>query len=145
VESFRDTLREAAAAREALPDGAETVTVLNKADAVDPATLRDRRAAVSQLAPEPVAISAREDDRDALAGLVDRLLGALPSLEQAELTLPVTDARMSLVSWLHDEATTVEAEYDADSVTLAVEADPATMARARHRAEGLEGSAPRGR
>ncbi len=161
VESFRGTLREAAVAdavllvadvaqpvgelrrkletaRETLPNDAETVTVLNKADAVDEATLRERRSAVVDLAPDSVAISAREDNREALAPLIDRVLDALPALQRAELTLPLTGATMSLVSWLHDEATAVESDYGPDEVTLAVEADPTTVAQARHRAGELE-------
>jgi len=158
VESFRGTLRAAeaadvvvvvadvdqpaaelrrklATARDTLPDGGRTVTVLNKADAVDPATLAERRAAVADLAPDPLAVSAREDDD--LSGLVDRVSAALPSLERATLTLPNSEAAMSLVSWLHDAAASVETEYGADTVAVTVRADETTLAKARDRVASL--------
>jgi GTP-binding protein HflX len=130
-----DLRRRLATALDAVPDDARTVTVLNKADAVDRATLAGRRAAVADLAPDPIAVSATEDDD--LSGLVERVRAALPALEHATLQLPNSEAAMSLVSWLHDEATSVEAEYGAEAVTVAVRADESTVAKARDRAASL--------
>lgn len=164
VESFRGTLREVQQAdavllvadvaqptdelRRKLETTMETleedhppvVTALNKADAVDAETLAERRAAAGAVAPNTVMTSAL--DGDGLSGLTDRLLGALPDLERAELALPLSDEAMSLVSWLHDEAVDVDVEYGGDAAVVEFAARPATVGKARARADRA-GTAPR--
>jgi len=159
VESFRGTLREVEEAdavllvadvaqptaelRRKLETTMETlgedrppvVTALNKVDEVDDETLAERRAAVADVAPNVVAVSALADED--LPALTDRLLATLPDLERAEVELPLTDEAMSLVSWLHDEAATAEVDYGSDAATVAFEAKPATVERAVARAEGI--------
>ncbi|MEF8812289.1 MAG: GTPase HflX [Halovenus sp.] len=115
-------------------DAPPVVTVFNKADLV-PAETRNRRCeAVADLAPDPVVVSAREGP---LAGLEDRVIDALPSLERTELTLPLTDGAMSLVSRIHEESTGVEVTYGSDRVVVAFAAKPATADRLCARAETL--------
>lgn len=118
-----------------LGDGPEVVTALNKADVVSGEVCRERRAAVVDLTPNPVVISARRGE--GIDGLTAEILDVLPPLERAELSVPLTDDAMSLLSWLHDEAVDVEVTYEGDVATVDVTAKPATVERARARLDSL--------
>ena len=59
-------------------------------------------------------------------------------LARAELTVPLTDGGMAALSWLHDEATDVDVEYNSDTATVWVAAKPTTVERARGRPERLD-------
>jgi GTP-binding protein HflX len=154
VESFRGTLAEAeaadavllvadlaqppdelerklATARDAIPDDAPVVTALNKADLVAEDEIDERLTTAEALAPNPVVTSARTADR--MDELAARIVDALPSLETAELTLPLADEAMSVVSWLHDEAASVDVEYGPEAVSAEFEAKPPGVAKARSR------------
>lgn len=159
VESFRGTLEEVEEAdavllvadvaqpteelRRTLETSLETlgedhppvVTALNKADLVDEETLAERRAAVADVTADPVIVSAREDED--LSTLTEPLLDALPDLERATLELPLTDDAMSLLSWIHDEAPTVDVEYGPEHVVVEFAARPATVEKARSGVEEL--------
>jgi len=158
VESFRGTLREVEAADavivvadldqspvqlerklhtalENVPTDVPTITALNKADLVPEPAVAKRLEAIRNLAPKPVVLSLREDD--SLDPLVRQLQRALPGLEPAELELPLSDAAMSVVSWIHDEATSVEVEYGAETVTVWLEARPGVVAKARSKVAAL--------
>lgn len=113
-------------------DHPPVVTALNKADLVSADERAEKYDAISEYAQDPVVISAREGD---LEDLVASVCEALPALEREELTLPLTDEAMSLLSWLHDEAVAVETTYGSESVHVDVTARSVTIARARERAE----------
>ncbi|WP_144920544.1 GTPase HflX [Halorubrum salsamenti] len=114
---------------------APIVTVFNKVDRLAPGELADKRAALSGVAPDPVAVSAKTGA--GVAELRDRVESELPDWERERLVLPLSDDAMSLVSWVHDHGH-VEAEtYADDQVTLAFEAKPSIVARARSKAAGL--------
>ncbi|WP_436902847.1 GTPase HflX [Halovenus halobia] len=159
VESFRGTLTEVEAAdavllvadlaqstdelrrkliavRETLgADHPPVLTVLNKADLVDEATIETRLEAVSDLAPDPVVVSARTDERfDALA---TRLSEHLPALVSETLTLPLSDEAMSLISRIHDEAVDVAVTYEPDAAVVQFSAKPAQVEQFRARARAL--------
>jgi GTP-binding protein HflX len=110
--------------------------VLNKCDLVDDDRLAERAAVLDGLVGEPVAISAREGE--GLESLETRIAGALPDLDSAALTLPLTDDGMSTLSWLHDEAVEVDVEYGPEAATARVTAKPATIEQARARVEELD-------
>ncbi|MFC7074761.1 HflX GTPase family protein [Halovenus rubra] len=116
-------------------DHPPVVTVLNKADLVSEAKRTERAKAIADLAPDPVVISAEEDTD--LNGLTTQICKQLPTLAHTELTLPLTDEAMSLLSWLHDEAVDVEVTYGTDRATVEVAARPPTLERARSRLEEL--------
>lgn len=114
---------------------APVVTVFNKVDRLAPGELADKRAALSGVAPDPVAVSAKTSA--GVAELRDRVEAELPDWERERLVLPLSDDAMSLVSWIHDHGH-VEAEtYADDQVTLDFEAKPSIVARARSKAAGL--------
>ncbi|ELY53394.1 GTPase HflX [Natronococcus jeotgali] len=118
---------------------APIVTVLNKIDQVSEDELAEKREALSALAPNPVAVSAREGTNvDALLERIDR---ELPAWEQERLVLPMTDDTMSVVSWLHDNAHVEDVSYGDDDVLVSFEARPAVVSQARSRASELQTAA----
>jgi len=118
---------------------APVVTVFNKVDRLAPGELADKRAALSGVAPDPVAVSAKRAPASRSSATASRRSYRTGSASGS--SSPPDDA-MSLVSWIHDHGH-VEAEtYADDQVTLDFEAKPSIVARARSKAAGL---APRGR
>ena len=114
---------------------APIVTVFNKVDRLKPGELADKRAALSGVAPDPVAVSARTGA--GVAELRDRVESELPEWERERLVLPLSDEAMSLVSWIHDHGHVAEESYATDQVALDFEAKPSVVARARSKAAGL--------
>ncbi|GAB7091086.1 GTPase HflX [Halorubrum luteum] len=114
---------------------APIVTVFNKIDKLEPGELADRRAALSGVAPDPVAVSARTGA--GIAELRDRVEEELPDWERERLVLPLSDEAMSVVSWIHDHGAVDEETYADDHVTVSFEADPTVVARARSKAAEL--------
>ena len=113
---------------------APIVTVLNKSDRVDEADLRERREALSALAPNPVVVSARTGEN--VDTLRERIHAELPAFERERLVLPMTDDTMSVVSWIHDHANVESVEYG-EQVTIEFEARPDVVARSRDKATDL--------
>ncbi|PSP73424.1 GTPase HflX, partial [Halobacteriales archaeon QH_6_68_27] len=103
---------------------APIVTVLNKTDRVDDAELREKREALSALAPNPVAVSARTGAN--VDALEDRIHRELPDYERERLVLPMTDDTMSVVSWIHDHAHVEDVDYS-DQVVIEFEARPSII------------------
>jgi GTP-binding protein HflX len=163
VESFRGTLTEVDAADAVLlvadvaqatdelrrkltavhetlgDDHPPVVTALNKADLVDEATLEKRLSAVSDLAPDPVVVSARTDET--LDPLERSVRAELPALAEETLALPLSDDGMSLLSRIHDEAVDAAVTYEPERAVVRFSAKPATVERFHARAETLGGSA----
>ncbi len=114
---------------------APIVTVFNKVDRLEPGELADKRAALSGLAPNPVAVSAHTGA--GIAELRDRVESELPRWERERLVLPLSDDAMSLVSWVYDNGHVNEETYTDDQVTIAFEARPTVVAKARSKAADL--------
>jgi len=118
---------------------APIVTVLNKVDTVDDAGIERKREALSALAPNPVAVSAKTGEN--LDALRERIHADLPDFERERLVLPMTDETMSVVSWIHDNAHVEAVEYG-DQVTIEFEGRPAVVEQSRAKAgELVEASA----
>ncbi len=118
---------------------APIVTVLNKIDQVSEAELEEKRAALSALAPNPVAVSAKEGTN--VDELLERIDHELPDWERERLVLPMTDDTMGLVSWIHDNARVEDVTYGDDDVILSFEARPAVISQARAQASDLQTAA----
>ncbi|MFC7076263.1 GTPase HflX [Haloarcula halophila] len=116
---------------------APIVTVLNKTDAVDDDEVDRKKAALSALAPNPVAVSAAEGTN--VDRLSQRIDDELPDYEEERLVLPMTDDTMSLVSWIHDHANVESVDYG-DEVVIEFEARPAIVEQSRARAGDLVGA-----
>ncbi|MFQ3295911.1 MAG: GTP-binding protein HflX [Halobacteriales archaeon] len=113
---------------------APIVTVLNKTDLVSGAELAEIREALSALAPNPVAVSAKEGHKvDVLRTRIER---ELPDWERERLVLPMTENTMSVVSWIHDNAHVDDVTYG-DDVVVEFEAKPGIVERARAKASDL--------
>ncbi|MFC7134005.1 MULTISPECIES: GTPase HflX [Salinibaculum] len=113
---------------------APIVTVLNKIDTVDEAELERKRDALSALAPNPVAVSARTGEN--VDSLRERIHAELPEFQDERLVLPMTDDTMSVVSWIHDNANVETVDYG-DQVVIEFEARPAVVEQARSKASEL--------
>ena len=114
---------------------APIVTVLNKIDLIDEAELEEKRAALSALAPDPIAISAREQEHiDALRRRIDT---ELPDRERERLVLPMTEDTMSVISWVHDNAFVETVEYHDDEVVIDFQARPSVVEQTRAKAGEL--------
>jgi GTP-binding protein HflX len=113
---------------------APIVTVLNKVDKVDDEEVQRKREALSALAPNPVAVSARTGER--VDDLRERIHAELPDYERERLVLPMTDDTMSVVSWIHDNAQVDSVDYG-DQVVIEFEARPAVVERSRAKAGEL--------
>ena len=114
---------------------APIVTVLNKTDRVDETELAEKRAALSALATDPVAVSATTGAN--IASLRDRIHEELPALEHERLVMPMTDETMSVVSWVHDHARVDDVSYNNDSVCIEFAAHPSVVAQSRSKASDL--------
>lgn len=114
---------------------APIVTVLNKIDRVDSAELAEKRRALAALAPNPVAVSAR--DGLGIEALKDRISEELPDLEHERLVLPMTENTMSVISWLHDNARVEEVTYGSDDVIVEFAARPSVVAKSHSKASEL--------
>ncbi|WP_424018565.1 GTPase HflX [Halorientalis pallida] len=113
---------------------APIVTVLNKIDRVDDEELERKREALSALAPNPVAISAKEGAN--VDALRDRIDHELPPFERERLVMPMTDETMSVVSWIHDHAHVDTVDYG-DQVVIEFEARPKIVEQSRAKAGDL--------
>lgn len=113
---------------------APIVTVLNKIDLVDDEECERKMNALSALAPNPVAVSAK--DGPGIDGLLDRIDRELPPFEHERLVLPMTDDTMSLVSWIHDNARVNDVDYG-EQVIVDFEARPAIVEQSRAKAGTL--------
>ncbi len=122
---------------------APIVTVLNKIDAVDDEELAEKKRALSALAPNPVAVSARDGTN--VDELLERIDDELPEWERERLVLPMTDDTMSVVSWIHDNANVEDVTYAETDVLVSFEARPAVVAQARSRASELAAASPESR
>jgi len=114
---------------------APIVTVFNKVDRVSADELATKREALSALAPDPVAVSAREEA--GLDDLRERLAHALPRRETERLVLPMTEETMSVVSWVHDNAQVEDVTYGDEEVVLTFEARPKVVEQSRAKASDL--------
>ena len=111
---------------------APIVTVFNKIDQITDEELAEKRSALSDIAPNPVAVSAKTG-----AG-IDRLRARveeeLPDWHRERLVLPLSESTMGVVSWIHDNAHVKEETYSEEYVTLEFEGRPAVVSKARAKA-----------
>jgi GTP-binding protein HflX len=118
---------------------APIVTVLNKTDTVDAEEIERKRSAISGLAPNPVAVSAREGEH--VESLLARIHEELPDYERERLIMPMTDETMSVVSWIHDHAHVENVDYG-EQVVIEFKGRPSVVEQSRAKAgELVEASA----
>jgi GTP-binding protein HflX len=113
---------------------APIVTVLNKIDAIDDEELERKKEALNALAPDPIAVSAKNGAN--VAELRARIDEELPDWRHERLVIPMAEDTMSLVSWLHDHAHVEDVDYG-EQVVVDFEARPAIVEQARAKAGDL--------
>ncbi len=107
----------------------EIVTVYNKADMITAAELDERIQSLGYLAPYPVVVSAKMGS--GLEGLKAELRRHLPIWERTKVSLPQSEASMTMLSWLHDEAVIHSVSYG-DAIDIDLEARDAVISKVRH-------------
>ncbi len=114
---------------------APILTVFNKVDQVDDAALETRLAALTDLAPNPVTISAQTGA--GIEPLRDRIDEELPARQRERLMLPLTEDTMGLVSWIHDHAGVNDVRYGSEHVEIDFAGSIRVIEQARSRAADL--------
>ncbi|WP_101297671.1 GTPase HflX [Halegenticoccus soli] len=114
---------------------APIVTVFNKIDKVGDEELAEKEAALTALAPSPVAVSGLTGEN--VDELSARIEAELPPWREERLMLPMTDDTMRVVSWIHDHGHVEREEYENDHVLLEFEAKPDVVEKARSKAADL--------
>ncbi|WP_129116837.1 GTPase HflX [Halegenticoccus tardaugens] len=119
---------------------APLVTVFNKVDEIDDEELAEKKAALTALAPNPVAVSGLTGEN--VEELSARIEAELPPWREERLLLPMSDEAMSVVSWVHDHGHVEREEYEGDHVLVEFEARPAIVEKARAKAAELTPAEP---
>ena len=114
---------------------APILTVFNKTDLLSADELAEKQAALSALAPNPIAVSGKTGEH--IDTLRTRVEAELPDWEHERLLVPMVDDTMSFVSWLYDHAHVETESYEGDQVLLEFDARPAIVEQARAKAAGL--------
>ena len=114
---------------------APILTVFNKTDLIDADELAEKQAALSSIAPNPIAVSGKTGDN--VGRLRRRVETELPDWETERLVVPITDETMSFVSWVHDHAYVDTESYESEQLILEFEARPAIIEQARAKAADL--------
>ena len=114
---------------------APILTVFNKIDLLSAEERDEKRAALSGIAPDPIAVSGRTGE--GVDTLRRRVEAELPDWDHERLLVPMADETMSLVSWIHDHAHVETESYEADQVLLEFDARPAVVEQARAKAAAL--------
>lgn len=86
------------------------VTVFNKTDLVDEKELKERMLDLAYLAPNPVAVSAKNSS--GFDELKAQIRNQLPEWERISLSFPMSEEGMSLVAWIFDEGLVHDIVYD---------------------------------
>ncbi len=163
VESFSDTLSEAAAAdcvvlvadasdppeelQEKLRVSLDVldsqdvsresvVTALNKTDLLDEQEKENRLAAAAEVVPSPLSVSVREGTD--IDQLVARVLDHLPS-ERVTVKMPNGDEAMQIVSWLYDHTRVENVDYAGGRVSVTFVARPSIAEQAQAKVETIDG------
>ena len=113
------------------------ITALNKVDKIDLPALEQTEAAIKNLAPHPVAVSAKTGD--GLEELRATVEFFLPKWVSAELTLPHTEEGLSTLSQLYDEAIVRDVQYDTGPkgpcIRVSVDARESVLSRVAERTQ----------
>lgn len=126
-----NTLREIGAT------GIPLVTALNKTDLLTQSEQDRRLSDLTDLAPNPVAVSALKGTN--LDELEEAVSNRLENYVVASFILPVGEEPMALISELHDLSEVLETRYEDKAVRIRLLAQAWFMAKVKGRVEGLGG------
>ena len=114
---------------------APILTVFNKCDRLSTDELSEKQAALSGIAPDPIAVSARTGT--GMEPLCRRIEAELPEWRHERLVVPIVEETMGLVSWIYDHAHVETESYESEHVLLEFEARPEIIEQARAKAAAL--------
>jgi len=117
--------------------GVPVVTALNKIDRLTEAEANQKFEELKEETTNPILISAKA--RTNLDMVRYEILRKLEGYIQASFSAPLTNATMSLVSWVHKGADVKKTEYTENSVQMVFEASPEFAKKAINRVEDLNG------
>ncbi len=117
--------------------GVPVITALNKIDRLTEAEANQKLEELKEETTNPILISAKA--RTNLDMLRHEILRKLEGYIQASFSAPLTNATMSLVSWVHKGADVKKTEYTENSVQMVFEANPEFAEKVKNRVEKLNG------
>ena len=117
--------------------GVPVITALNKIDRLTEAEANQKFEELKEETKNPILISAKA--RTNLDLLRHEILRKLEGYIQASFSAPLTNATMSLVSWVHKEADVKKTDYTENSVQMVFEASPEFAEKVKNRVEKLSG------
>jgi len=117
--------------------GVSVITALNKIDRLTEAEANQKFEELKEETKNPILISAKA--RTNLDLVRHEILRKLEGYIQASFSVPLTNATMSLVSWVHKGADVKETDYTETSVQMTFEASPEFVEKAKNRVKELGG------
>jgi GTP-binding protein HflX len=117
--------------------GVSIITALNKIDRLTEAEANQKFEELKEETKNPILISAKA--RTNLDIVRYEILRKLEGYIQASFSVPLTNATMSLVSWVHKGADVKKTDYTENSVRMFFEANPEFAEKVKNRVEELDG------
>ncbi len=117
--------------------GIPLITALNKIDKTTEAEIKTKLRILKDKLKNPVPISALRKTNFEI--LKQEALRNFEALMQAKFTVPLTNATMPFLSWVHNGAYVKQTDYTNNSVQIIFEATPAFVEGVRKRVEELNG------
>ena len=117
--------------------GVSVITALNKIDRLTEAEANQKFEELKEETKNPILISAKA--RTNLDLVRHEILRKLEGYIQASFSVPLTNATMSLVSWVHKGADVKKTDYTENSVRMVFEASPEFAEKVKNRVEELDG------
>jgi GTP-binding protein HflX len=117
--------------------GMPVITALNKIDRLTKAEANQKFEELKEETKNPILISAKA--RTNLDLVRHEILRKLEGYIQASFSVPLTNATMSLVSWVHKGADVKKTDYTENSVRMVFEARPEFAEKVKNRVEEFDG------
>jgi GTP-binding protein HflX len=117
--------------------GVSVITALNKIDRLTEAEANQKFEELKEETKNPILISAKA--RTNLDLVRHEILRKLEGYIQASFSVPLTNATMSLVSWVYKGADVKRTDYTENLVRMVFEASPEFAGKVKNRVEELDG------
>ena len=117
--------------------GVSVITALNKIDRLTEAEANQKFEELKEETKNPILISAKAQTNIDLVR--HEILRKLEGYIQASFSVPLTNATMPLVSWVHKGADVKKTNYTENSVRMVFEARPEFAEKVKNRVEELDG------
>jgi GTP-binding protein HflX len=117
--------------------GVSVITALNKIDRLTEAEANQKFEELKEETKNPILISAKA--RTNLDLVRYEILRKLEGYIQASFSVPLTNATMSLVSWVYKGADVKRTDYTENLVRMVFEASPEFAGKVKNRVEELDG------